>query len=259
MSFKRVIGGGVGKTSGPPDPTSVPGLALWLDADLGITLGVPPRVVTWADQSGNARDYTQSVANRQPEVLTADVNGKDAIRFDIGQMGAFTDLGAISLLASDIVELTMFFVIKGNSVGAGDSGTIWSHRSGFALVQTGYVSATDNDFSLFVRGTSGALATAGPVVYTSQTYQLLESVVDRNTPLHSILIDQGVAVTDATAIVAPVTSVNETLGATKVGPPDIPSAQLKTSNIGSVVAFNRILLAAETTTIRTFLKDKYGI
>ena len=58
--------GGTSKGSSPPFvPTNLPGLALWLRADLGITLD-DGNVSGWADQSGNGNSFTQLTTAFQP-------------------------------------------------------------------------------------------------------------------------------------------------------------------------------------------------
>jgi len=57
-------------------PTDIAGLKAWYRADLGIT-GDP--VTAWADQSGNSFNLDTVVGT--PDVLSATINGKDAIDF----------------------------------------------------------------------------------------------------------------------------------------------------------------------------------
>jgi hypothetical protein len=56
-----------GGSAGPPpfDPTQISGCVLWLRADRGITLN-GSTVSAWADQSGNAHDFLQATASKQP-------------------------------------------------------------------------------------------------------------------------------------------------------------------------------------------------
>jgi len=63
-------------------PTDIPGLDLWLRADLGVTLS-GSNVQTWADQSGNHRDCNQFTALNQPgqPVVNAGLNGQLALNF----------------------------------------------------------------------------------------------------------------------------------------------------------------------------------
>jgi len=66
---------------GPWNPGKLPGIALWLAADTGVTTN-NSRVSTWADRSGNNNNAAQSVSARQPTLVTGVVNGQPVIRFD---------------------------------------------------------------------------------------------------------------------------------------------------------------------------------
>src|SRR5262245_41422273 len=57
--------GGVGRTDGATTISGVAELGLWLRADLGITLS-GTNVTAWQDQSGHARNASQSDPNSQP-------------------------------------------------------------------------------------------------------------------------------------------------------------------------------------------------
>jgi hypothetical protein len=63
-------------------PSQLTGLALWLDADKGVTAGAGNKVSVWADQSPRGNNASQTVAARQPTVATGVVNGHPVIRFD---------------------------------------------------------------------------------------------------------------------------------------------------------------------------------
>jgi hypothetical protein len=73
------MGGGTASTQGQPAgysptfaPTSLPGCALWLRADIGVTTGA---TFTWADQSGSNdsnKNATQASSGAQPSVITND-------------------------------------------------------------------------------------------------------------------------------------------------------------------------------------------
>ena len=63
-------------------PTSLPNCGLWLHAGTGVTADGSGYVSTWADQSGNGRNATQTNAAFQPLWVTNAVNGRPALRFD---------------------------------------------------------------------------------------------------------------------------------------------------------------------------------
>lgn len=56
-------------------------LALWLRADLGVTLN-GATVSAWADQSGNGRHATQGTGAAQPAYTASSIGSKPALTFD---------------------------------------------------------------------------------------------------------------------------------------------------------------------------------
>jgi hypothetical protein len=64
----------------------VPGLALWLKADAGITFSSGSSVQTWQDQSGNGNDASQSNGGSQPQLVSTATNsffnGRPAVHFN---------------------------------------------------------------------------------------------------------------------------------------------------------------------------------
>jgi len=103
-SIQAVAGGGGGSF----DPSQLSGLALWLKADTGVTLDGSGNVSSWADQSGNGRNATQTDAAKRPTVTSGGVNGLPSLVFS----GAQTLLGSGALLANGV---TAFIVAKYNS------------------------------------------------------------------------------------------------------------------------------------------------
>ncbi len=63
-------------------PGRIPGLELWLAADLGLSLNDGDPVTTWPDQSGNGNDAIQGVGANQPTFQDGVLNSRPVIRFD---------------------------------------------------------------------------------------------------------------------------------------------------------------------------------
>jgi hypothetical protein len=61
-------------------PSDLPNLDLWLKSDVGITQDVG--VTTWADQSGNGNDATQTVDANEPALVASQINGLPVVRFN---------------------------------------------------------------------------------------------------------------------------------------------------------------------------------
>ena len=81
--------------------------ALWLDAaDSATVTLVDGAVSQWADKSGNGRHATQGTADARPAIASAELNGKDVLRFD----GAGDYLGTASSVLGSSHD--MFIVCK---------------------------------------------------------------------------------------------------------------------------------------------------
>jgi hypothetical protein len=88
-------------------PLSIPGLALWLDASDASTLfqddaGTTPAAADtdpvgyWGDKSGNARHAIQATAGSKPTLQTGELNGKNVIRWDTGDLLVSTFGGTLA-------------------------------------------------------------------------------------------------------------------------------------------------------------------
>lgn len=78
---KDASGSGSIDSAIPFSPSQLTGLVMWLDADEGV---VAPggKVSGWADQSGQSNSAAQTMAARQPSVMTGILNGRAVIRFN---------------------------------------------------------------------------------------------------------------------------------------------------------------------------------
>src|SRR2546426_3011074 len=104
--------------------TTIPNLKVWLDASqlTGLVDGDP--VGTWADQSGNGYDATQSVAAKKPTYKTNILNARPVVRYD----GVDDDLGTSFSVAQPITILAVLKHLSGSvtgnqSVAVGDVST----------------------------------------------------------------------------------------------------------------------------------------
>jgi hypothetical protein len=80
---------GAADTSTAPDAASfnikgINGLALWLKGDVGVTADGAQKISTWADQSGNGNDGTNSGAgayDSRPTAVASGINGLPTVHF----------------------------------------------------------------------------------------------------------------------------------------------------------------------------------
>lgn len=62
-------------------PSQIAGLALDLDADLGVTDAGGGAVSAWNDQSGNGRNFAQGTGGNRPTLVSSVINGHSVVRF----------------------------------------------------------------------------------------------------------------------------------------------------------------------------------
>lgn len=98
----------MGQTSPPAT-----GLKLWLGADTGITLDGSGGVSTWADQSVNGNNATQTTAANRPTVVANSMNGKPVIHFN--GSGQYLNLPNVmgSATAGEVFVVTKASAVSG--------------------------------------------------------------------------------------------------------------------------------------------------
>jgi hypothetical protein len=101
-------------------PANLPGLVLWLRADLGITIGTG--VSAWADQSGNGNNFTQATGSAQPSLVT--MSGRQAIRFTgaSSQSLACVHTASAMLTGTSAERFAVMLALADPTVGPSDGG-----------------------------------------------------------------------------------------------------------------------------------------
>jgi hypothetical protein len=82
LLVNQLTGFGASSEAASFSPLDIAGCQLWIRSDLGITKDGSDRVGTWADQSGNSRDFTQGTDANKPIWQSAAYGSHNAIRFD---------------------------------------------------------------------------------------------------------------------------------------------------------------------------------
>lgn len=142
-------------------------LELHLRSDLGVTLSGAD-VTVWADQSGNGRDFTQSMSDNRFLLETAVQNGKDALLAD--GTDDFMDIvdGAEVFIAQPVtIYLAVEFQVNGPSDTVYsalfdnfrflDSSGKWSMNAGSALASTSNTDTVPHIVSLVFNATSSTM------------------------------------------------------------------------------------------------------
>ncbi len=89
------------------NPTNYSGLQLWLNAVVGLTTNASGNISTWADQSGNANNATQTQGSLQPLWVADILNGQPVVRFD-----GVGDRFALPNFVSSMSAAEAFIVLK---------------------------------------------------------------------------------------------------------------------------------------------------
>jgi hypothetical protein len=145
--------GRIATASGVSAPLVPPaGSALWLRADLGITLNVG-NVSAWADQSGNGLDVSQGTAANQPLYVASWKNSKPAMTFD----GVSEVLSRATVAFTAGSALTVFVV--GASANDPDSVDIGSNMKAWWGLQS--VAGNDAWFITRFNGAARSVAWTG--------------------------------------------------------------------------------------------------
>ncbi len=113
---QRLLDGSSGGVALPTPPVAGP--EFWYRADLGLTVG---DVETWPDQSGNARDLTQSDSAQRPSYSTSSFNSSHGVTFDgVDEILAVT--GYNGAIDADDAPWTAVLALKWEAVAADKGG-----------------------------------------------------------------------------------------------------------------------------------------
>jgi hypothetical protein len=221
-------------------PKQIANLAFWLDgADYNASTGA------WNDKSGNARNFSQSVANDRP-TKTLTINGRDVVSFDgtndyvAGPQVNFTQWSAFVLVRPDRTTGTNGILTADPSIGT--RGPQFVRWDGTTYQSIGF-QATNS-----VRAESSSVsAAAGTVriVCVVQTASALEMWTDNTSNGSTACVQQ--AFTNEMAIGA--ASYNTTPSATS----------FMKGDIGEIMLYSRGLATAERETIQRYLGKRWGI
>src|SRR5205085_3322175 len=118
------------------DPSSIPGLEVWLKADAITGLSDGDKIATWPDSSGNGHNGTQSTDANKMIYKTNIQNGLPVARLTNPSGAQWLDLGDLSAVFPSAATLIVLYnpnngghVVYGTGSGSG-SNDIWWNYSG---------------------------------------------------------------------------------------------------------------------------------
>lgn len=243
------ITGGGGSTTFT-DPSSLTGLAVWLDSDdaASITLA-SGKVSQWSDKSGNARHFAQATSGYRPTVAANAINSRDAVLFD----------GVDDFLSCSAAYTARTIFIVGKYADSAPN-----QYAGFLACRDGTVSspsdkvspASDSNIVLGTAGTNTKVAGSG------SASACRVNGVDQTVATYNDEVSGGISVGTN-----PFVLVHVDTGAL-TGTKDFAiGADVKTAigtrhldgYIASVVIYDRVLSSAEIVQVETYLMSRWGV
>jgi len=219
-----------------PVPMTVPGLSLWLRADLGTTIATG--VSQWNDQSGNGKNFTQATGATQPTLnASGGPNNQAYLNFNGSQY-----LTLAATLGVNASPWTMFSVQQSN--GSGAECLVLSMGN----VNNGYFYGVLPGSVNFM--TVGGVATMGDGNVIANVWQ--DWTWNNNGAVTTMAVN-GVpqALTNNTSQTPSVAPVN-TVGALGAG------SDPWNGNIAEILVYNAALSASQVTVVRNYLSARYG-
>jgi len=234
------------RTSGGPWlPTMIPGLRLWIRADLGITL-VGDRVSVAADQSGNALDFIQPIASARPLWVNSVVNGHPVIRGD--GIGDFLRTSGIAISPGNTTR-TIFLVCNPK--------LLISEAVICDGFRTGAAGVWQVDPRTFVSTVGGFSGWAGMSASAFNYYTFIQTSTDMASVLFRINNGSNEVRTSHTNVV-----INTAAGSgmlCQMATATLPFGQFSDADIAEYIVFNRTLTALEIVDVHNYLASRYAL
>ena len=242
------------------NPKSIAGLALWLDPTVASSLTIDTGVGTWADLSGNGKNFTQAVGNNQPTLTT--IGGKTALNFDGDNDHLFTT----STLFTGDLSFTFFQVFEGTFPGNGTA--LFTHRTGEGGADTNDITVglAANQGANWAFGTLRTRVSATRSAVTVNADQRFDSVDASGIGAISLVGTFAASPTStafyrgtaapSSAGTSGLTSVNGmSLGCRNQATPDL----FYVGKMGEIIAYSRELSTAERQKVEGYLAWKWGL
>jgi len=232
-------------------PSDIANLGLWLKADAGVTL-VSGAVDAWADQSGNARDFTAPAAGNRP-AYSGTLNGLPVLTFD-GTTDYLNGNAQALTLCNALTGITIIAVVDYGAtaiqrvIGISATSSSSAGRVSMGTSATEYdlgARRLDADSFTTISGGSPVLV---PVIQSSTVrFSLGTGMIRVN----------GASVVDTSLTTAGTSQAGDSLRAV-IGVGTVLSGFLNGS-LAEVIVYQRALSTAERASVERYLSVKWGI
>ncbi|MDX2003127.1 MAG: PKD domain-containing protein [Chitinophagales bacterium] len=238
-------------------PNNFPNLVFWVKADGTINYDGLNNVDAWLDQSGNANNMAQTDFSKKPIWVANGINGKPLVRFD----GVNDFLTGGNILNMGTSNRSTFIFGRSNA-----NPSVYYAKSCFCAAfprnLLGYIGG--GVLGHFLDPTT--FVTQYQVPRAAGSFEVLSTIIDRQTPNLSIYANNGyltpIATTPAGQIPSPTfnftSSFRFLLGASNGAAGDVTEEWLLNGDIGEVVFYDDAKSDSIRTIISNYMMDKYA-
>src|SRR5580692_7077998 len=247
-----VGGSDAGSGSGQTPLASLGNLVLWLDANSGVAQSASGRVTSWADQSGNGNDVSQSAAGSQPTYFPfgAGPDGSLAYLAFGGSGSPFLDNTTTNLTPNG-GDVTVIVACQPTAGGSG--GTPFAMRRSEPLAIFDYVNVGGTNYVYSDGATNASNVTiAGSSLPSTGAAMVMDYSVHVGSPL-GFTID---GVPQQTSGGAP-TDYTGSTGFSVGGREDYPSPWQ--GDIYEIVVYSGLLSATNLAAARDAVASEWGV
>lgn len=232
-------------------PQQSANLKLWLRSDLGCATS-GGSISTWADQSSNSHDATQSTAGLKPTLVTGVLNNgvQPAISFSGSQ---YLNLAANYADLNNAVSV--FVVVKPSSSSLTGNLVTFSNTSNTNGVFAQTI-GTQGSLTAYAGTTSSTLSTTTNPLSTTQ-YKLLEATLLPGSTAgtgNAIIYVNGTQIIQSTTMQNP---ANTTRSVCYVGA-GVGPANIFSGSIAEILVYNNVS-NAQRGMVESYILSKYGI
>lgn len=220
-------------------PTSISGIALWLDASDAATISDTSGALDqWNDKSGNSNHATASTTAR-PTTGTRTINGLNAIDFD-----GSNDFMSLTSTISYTSGYTAFVVVRGDDYTSDGRAFTGSAGAGFVL----RIDNSPLQLQIVKRNTSVLLAGSGtPAIDTNYIFSARTSAAGNNMQING------------TSDGSNATNPNYSANINSIGAQDTSATTPHDGLIGEIILYTAVLSDAEMDQVGAYLAAKWGI
>ncbi len=252
--------------------SGIPGLTLWLRADVGVvTNGPGDSVTTWHDQSGNGYDATGAVGSK-PTVNSNSLNGLPAIKFNTTNL-SFLSGPQITQFNNNgsICGLYAFIICKADGNSSGNHGGIFTIGSlnGLGNVPGWWFERLSFLGALYLNNNAANPATAylsnssGMGGTGTSTYKMFEvrkiegqsTAIDVNTSTVTSTTTAGLSGSDQAIVNGTFTNGTYNIG---LSPGYASPDGYFNGEIAEIILFDTCLNGAQIAQVESYLGTKYS-